>query len=53
MSDVNGDAAHSSLSRLHGAAEAALREKQIGNTMQRLADAREWLIVDQTEDLGS
>lgn len=34
-------------------AEAALREKQIGTTMQRLADAGEWLIVDQTEDLGS
>ena len=33
--------------------EAALREKQIGTTMQRLADAGEWLILDQAEDLGS
>jgi predicted secreted protein len=35
-----------------GVAEAALRENQLGTTLQRLSDAGEWLRVDDDEDLG-
>jgi hypothetical protein len=32
-------------------AEAALREHQLGTTLQRLADAGDWLRADEEEDL--
>jgi hypothetical protein len=32
-------------------AEGALREHQLGTTLQRLADAGDWLRADEEEDL--